>query len=57
MTRERSRSKNHLTWSEKVPERSGKINASNDVCESSSMQARMGTRCWSGGGREALSLP
>jgi len=57
MIRERSRPKNHLTWSEKVPERSGKTNASGDVCESSSMHARMGTRCWSGGGREALSLP
>jgi len=57
MIRKRSRPKNHLTWSEKVPERSGKTNASEDVCASSSMQARMGTRCWSGGGREALSLP
>jgi len=57
MIRKRSRPKIHLTWSEKVPERSGKINASEDVCASSSMRARMGTRCWSGGGREALSLP
>jgi len=57
MVRKRSRPKNHLTWSEKVPERSGKTNASQDVCASSSTQARMGTRCWSGGGREALSLP
>jgi hypothetical protein len=57
MVRERPRLKNHLTWSEKVPEQSGKANANGDVCASSSMRARMGTRCWSGGGREALSLP
>jgi len=30
MIRERSRPKNHLTWSEKVPERSGKTNASEE---------------------------
>jgi len=35
MIRERSRSKVHLTWSEKVPERSGKTNASGEVCASS----------------------
>jgi len=42
MVRKRSRRKNHLTWSEKVPERSGKTNAREDVCASSSKQARMG---------------
>jgi len=57
MIRERSRPKSHLTWSEKVPERSGKTNATDDVRASGSTPARMGTRCWSGGGREALSLP
>jgi len=42
MVRKRSRPKIHLTWSEKVPERSGKTNARQDVCASGSRQARMG---------------
>jgi len=57
MFRRRSRRKIHLTLTKKVPERSGKTEASTAVCASSSMPARMGTRCWSGGGREALSSP
>jgi len=57
MFRWRSRRKTHLTRTKKVPERSGKAEASNDVRASGSVQARMGTRCWSGGGREALSSP
>jgi len=57
MFRWRSRRKTHLTWTKKVPEQSDKTEASNDVRASGSMPARMGTRCWSGGGREALSLP
>jgi len=42
MVRKRSRRKNHLTWSEKVPERSGKTNARKDVCASSPMHCSYG---------------
>jgi len=33
MIPKRSRRKIHLTWSEKVPERSGKTDANNDACD------------------------
>jgi len=38
---------------EKVPEQSGKADASNSAKAFGA--ARMGTRCWSGGDREALT--
>jgi len=57
MFRWRSRRKIHLTRTKKVPERSGKTEANSGVRSRGPMQARMGTRCWSGGGREALSSP
>jgi len=57
MFRWRSRRKTHLTWTIKVPEWSGKTDANTDSARAASVGARMGTRCWSGGGREALSSP
>jgi len=42
---------------EKVPEQSGKTDVSKDVREIGAALLSMGTRCWSGGGREALSWP
>jgi len=47
MNRKRSRPEIHLNWPEKVPERSGKTDAT-EGCASSRPRAGMGTRCWSG---------